>query len=169
MNILLVLSLALISHFVADFLLQDREMAKNKSVKPGVLYEHLSIQVSSMFLFLAFPFMIKFGGPGLLMAAFFSVFNGIIHGLIDWNIWKLYKINAYNRIKKKGRELFDSCTGPLSLITKEEDPEGFLKACERVEETGFKYWEDHLFYVFIGLDQLLHGLTIVGLLYWIWR
>jgi len=29
---------------------------------------------------------------------------------------------------------------------------------------NWKYWEDHLFYTTIGLDQLLHGLTIILLM-----
>jgi uncharacterized protein DUF3307 len=72
-------------HFIADFLLQSREMAKNKSENLNYLMKHLFIQFIVIFI-------------GLLMCSFdpakcalFSGINAVIHGIIDWNIWRTYK------------------------------------------------------------------------------
>lgn len=61
----------------------------------------------------------------------FALANAAIHGVIDWNIWRLYKLSVIKRFPglKEGDE--------------------------------YKYWEDHWFYSTIGLDQLLHILTII--------
>lgn len=119
------LLLAFFLHFIADFILQSREMGKNKSSNWKYLLAHLSIQ------FLVFlPF---FGWQ-------FSLANAAIHGIIDKNIWNLYKIFTlyrlgYFRAWKEGK---------LDNVTKYH-----------------KYWEDHLFYATIGLDQFLHSATLI--------
>lgn len=73
----------------------------------------------------------------------FALSNALIHGAIDKNIWNLYKGLCYLR---------------LSRIVK-NDPRTNMQA----QITHFKYWEDHLFYTTIGLDQLLHGITLIYL------
>lgn len=64
----------------------------------------------------------------------FAVLNALVHMIIDASIWNLYKLSVRFRF------------GP------------------NVIPSEYKYWEDHLFYSTIGLDQLLHVLTIVYLL-----
>jgi len=105
------LILLFITHFVADFLFQTREMAKNKSSNFIYLTAH------SFIIFISF----------LWAGIEFAVFNALAHFVIDAYIW-----NAYTFLRRK--------SGP-----------------------DFKYWEDSLFYNFIGFDQLLHGLTIIYL------
>ena len=105
-------------HFVADFLLQSRKMGKEKSEKFPVLLQHLSIQ---FIVFSVFTFNLKF-----------ALLNTLVHGIIDWNIWKFYKYTVYFRDKTATKETW-------------------------------KYWEDHIFYTIIGLDQYLHSLTLIVL------
>ena len=118
-------------HYIADFLLQPREMGKRKSSEPKWLAGHLLIQ------FLCF---LPFTGWKFALA------NCVVHGIIDWNIWKGYKWSAYYRIKKDT----DGMGWTPEIIQ------------EHIEAKGkqWEYWEDHLFYATIGLDQLLHCLTI---------
>lgn len=119
------LVLAFFLHFVADFILQSREMGKRKSTDILFLVAHLGIQ---FFVFLPF-FGLKF-----------ALLNALIHGLIDWNIWKLYKYSVLKRSKN------GSSLGIWDVGT---------------ELANFKYWEDHLFYTTIGFDQFLHTLTLI--------
>lgn len=106
----------LIVHFIADFLLQPREMAVGKSSDRSWLILHAVI------IYWAFFF-----GTGFNLN--FALMNACVHAFIDMFIWKGYKWKR------------------------------------RFKTPDFKYWQDHLFYTFIGFDQLLHGLTIV----WLWK
>jgi hypothetical protein len=134
-----VLAIMLVSHFVADFLLQSRHMGKNKSIYKSVLFEHIAIQFAIMVLALSGP-------CGPLLAAKISYFNAVVHGVIDWNIWKGYKWSVQKRITVNPQGV--RCHQLMWLQDGEE---------------GWQYWEDHWFYATIGLDQLLHGLTLVAL------
>jgi len=119
----LFLAKLLLLHWVADFVLQSRDMAKNKSSSVLWLLAHLTIQFLVFWPFTGWKF---------------ALANAAIHGLIDWNIWKLYKISVFLRSKR-----FNPKQVPIK---------------------DFKFWEDSLFYMFIGIDQFLHMSTIIGLL-----
>lgn len=114
-------------HFLADFVLQNREMAKNKSSNFKVLFHHLMIHFFILGMgtlcFLSWESALKFAGM-----------NAIIHGLIDWNIWRFYKRWAYRKISKLSWK-------PSAEV--------------------YAYWEDHTFYLTIGLDQFLHTATLI--------
>jgi Protein of unknown function (DUF3307) len=127
----MIIAVLLATHFVADFVLQSREMGKNKSSNFNYLFIHLFIQMISFLIVVAFI--------NADVAVEFAISNAAIHGVIDWNIWRLYKAYAYKRIKQNPQH-------PL-LTGNPAEP--------------WKYWEDHMFYTTIGFDQLLHGLTIV--------
>lgn len=119
-------------HFLADFVLQPREMGRKKSEQVKYLAHHLLIQ-----------WVVFFFGLMLIMPDHFALFalvNTLVHGLIDWNIWNLYKISVWKRRRSE-----------IELIGREE----FKKT--------WKYWEDHWFYLTIGFDQFLHATTIVVL------
>ena len=160
----------MVLHFIADFILQSREMGKKKSSEPKWLLKHLGIQLGVMFIGLAIPLFfntmdtITAACPGcytdaqvlgtssivaLIVAFRIAFLNALIHGLIDWNIWKLYKISAYLRIKKEAKE------GNFGLAW--------------IAESGknWQYWEDHWFYTTIGFDQLLHVSTLLLLAGWL--
>jgi hypothetical protein len=137
------LSLLFVSHFVADFIFQSRKMGKEKSEKYEVLLHHLAIiAVGSVPAALyCFNYIDQSFGK-------YVFFNTLIHGIIDWNIWKLYKYKAYKDI--------------LASVRSYETSEGLIG--EKSVESGienYKFWDDHWFYVTIGFDQLLHGLTII--------
>ena len=134
--------LLLITHFVADFILQSREMGKKKSSEPIWLFKHLTIQLSAFAIVLA-PIV----GPS--RAVGFALANAVIHGVIDWNIWRGYKALVHWRLyDEKGQTWKPESQGkPLHSL---------------MSDTGvWQYWEDHLFYATIGFDQLLHGVTLV--------
>lgn len=136
------LAYMMVIHFVADFLLQSRDMGKNKSTKVVVLLQHLAIQFGC-FLLLLSPFV------GFEVAFAFSLLNAIVHGVIDWNIWRLYKLSAYVRIKAEADRF---------SVSEEEK-----KAWMAESAKNWQFWEDHWFFATIGLDQLLHTLTIIAL------
>ncbi len=116
----MILAWCFILHFIADFLLQSREVATNKSSNINYLLTHCGI-LGVVFILGLYSFI---GFNAIILACL----NTIIHGAIDWNIWKVYK-----------------------YFRRKED----IKT--------FKYWEDSLFYATIGFDQLLHSLTLIGL------
>lgn len=120
-------------HLIADFVLQPRSMGTKKSEDYAYLALHIGIQ-----------YIIFVAGLSLFMdtgtAVIFSLSNALIHGVIDWNIWKLYKLSVWKRHRSD-----------IESIGLEE----FKKT--------WKYWEDYWFYLTIGVDQFLHGATIVGL------
>jgi hypothetical protein len=165
------LSTAFVLHFIADFLLQPRWMGTRKSSEFKVLLMHLGIQfgvmtsglllMSLLWLFkdrevLAYyhttimDSFLKDLSPVLL----FGILNTLIHGIIDWNIWKLYKFSAHIRISRFVRQ---KATNPDGTISFSEN-QLYQDAVK-----NWKYWEDSVFYDTIGFDQLLHGLTILGL------
>lgn len=121
--------LLFIAHFMADFVFQSREMGQKKSQYFKWLMGHLFIQY-----FVMLVFVLGVTGGDWKIATLFSLSNALIHGIIDWYIWKLYKLHAIRIIKR-----------------------------DRIKVKDFKYWEDHVFYTTIGFDQLLHTVTIVGL------
>ena len=127
-------------HLVADFFLQSREMGTKKSSEFAWLAMHLAIQ------FLMFQvglgFIVGFG-----VATKFALLNALIHGVIDWNIWKLYKYSAYVRLADQARQ--EGC--------RKDQIEDRVKELSK----GWKYYEDHLFYSTIGVDQFLHAATLV--------
>lgn len=127
-------------HFIADFLLLSREMGKKKSEDVKVLLEHLGIQFLVMFIGLMFVAI-----PSIAFSI--SLLNIVFHGLIDWNIWRLYKKFAHYRIKKGIDKHLQ-----VSYGTREG----------HVNE--WKYYEDHWFYATIGFDQFLHVSTLVMIL-----
>lgn len=116
-------------HFLADFVLQPREMGRKKSSSVGYLSAHIAIQVA-VFLLGLWPFF------GFKIALLMALGNGAIHGVIDALIWKGYALSVWMRRKDK------------SMSKKE------LKLT-------WRYYDDHYFYLTIGLDQFLHMSTIV--------
>lgn len=80
-------------HLVADFWFQDRETAKKKSENFMFLAKHIAIVYSvfcvGMLAFIYFKGDLLTTYPKLFI---FCAVNAILHGVIDWNIWKLYKL-----------------------------------------------------------------------------
>jgi len=116
-------------HFLADFVLQPREMGRQKSSNMKYLSAHIAIQIA-VFLLGLWPII------GFKMALMMALGNGAIHGVIDALIWKGYAYSVWMRRRHTG------CT-------------------VRQLKLSWKYWDDHYFYLTIGLDQFLHMSTIV--------
>lgn len=128
---MLTLALLFLAHFIADFLLQPRWMGTQKSSKLHVLFLHCMIQLLTVFAFLQF-------GAGTKLAAQAALANTVVHGVIDWYIWNVYKFSVVVR---------NPDTHPDEL------------------KKEWKYWDDHWFYATIGFDQMLHSLTLIAV-YW---
>lgn len=133
------LVLLIVIHVIFDFVLQSRETATNKSSNLKYLMPHLFMIFIGMTIFASLSGRYETQNQ----AGIFIFGNVILHGLIDWNIWKLYKVFTYIQIKRGKRE---------NLFTITEDQVG-----------DYKYWEDATFYNFIAIDQALHGLCYIGL------
>lgn len=114
-------------HFIFDGLLQTRETARNKSTSIRVLFSHMTYIILGILLAGVF-----FTGLTPEQTFNFALINTILHGIIDWNIWNLYKYSVLKR--------FPECAS------------GKIK---------FEYWEDSWFYHFILGDQLLHNLCYI--------
>lgn len=80
----------LVVNYIADFVLQSRDMAKFKSIFPKWLFYHVAI----IFVVLFIP-VLKLTHFNLLDTFLFCLTNSIIHASIDWNIWRIYKNTRY--------------------------------------------------------------------------
>lgn len=150
-----ILSIALVLHFIADFVLQPRAMGKLKSEKLLWLFGHLAIQTIIMGLGLYYFL-------GLKSTLLFTGLNTLVHGIIDWYIWKGYKKVTYLRLKNSATKTIEYRiqTGDKNLeVVKDQLILDEIKH----QADHWQYWEDHWFYVTIGLDQLLHVLTLIVL------
>lgn len=153
---MMLLAYMMIIHFVADFLMQSREMGQKKSSEWRWLARHLLIQFSFFLFGLGvFSLFAEISAQAMLLI---PILNTIVHGIIDWNIWNLYKLSAHIRIKKD-LAILDKIIVRDPMI----DHEGLMKEAYDEEVKNWQYWNDHWFYSTIGLDQLLHCLTIIGL------
>jgi hypothetical protein len=84
----------MIVHVVSDWLLQDRETAKNKSHNFKYLFPHLFIIHIGLMIWGFF-----FAGFNHKQTFIFSIANCTLHGIIDWNIWKVYAITVRKRFE----------------------------------------------------------------------
>jgi hypothetical protein len=125
----------LVLHYVADFLLQPREMGKKKSQELKWLFGHLAIQATIFLPFTSWQF---------------ALANAAVHGVIDWNIWRGYKYLVMKRIYDKDGNLY-------VYGVSEGKPHHSLMS----DAGEWRFWEDHFFYSTIGLDQLLHAVTLI--------
>lgn len=124
------LILLMFSHILADAVFQDRETATKKSESFKVLLRHL--------FYVSFPVILisTIATGSIVSGIYFTLANAVIHGLIDWNIWKGYKYTVYRRYNGNGAKLAQF----------KHDKE---------------YAEDPWFYTFIVWDQTLHHVTFV--------
>ncbi len=84
-------------HVVFDFFLQDRETATNKSSKFSYLLGHL------FYIYVGLSFYaVICGDYSVSQGFYFALGNSVLHGLIDWNIWKLYKFSVLKRFPSAG-------------------------------------------------------------------
>ena len=148
------LALLFVLHFIADFPLQSREMGQKKSSEFKWLWDHLCIQLGIAWIGIVTWCWFDRATDHTRFLLLYPMLNAIVHGVIDWNIWKGYKWSAHKRIKR-------------ALIKEGYDGHVQYNHEYMYRTSHFKYWEDHLFYTTIGFDQLLHGLTIIFLYKWL--
>lgn len=82
-------------HFVADFILQSREMGQKKSTEWEWMKKHI-FWIKLVFFVGLFPVV------GFYKAATFALANGLIHLCIDSCIWKVYAWTVWERERKTG-------------------------------------------------------------------
>jgi hypothetical protein len=82
--------LAIISHFLFDWVLQDREIAKTKSTDTNALVTHILFQIIPYLLIVFCTIQIKYHIKLDLISAFLFI-NTVSHALIDWYLPKLFK------------------------------------------------------------------------------
>ena len=149
----MIIAYMFVLHFVADFLCQSREMGQKKSSEWRWLAKHLLIQYSFFLFGLGlFSLFAPISASAIILI---PILNTIVHGIIDWNIWKAYKLSAHIRIKKSAHN--ETIANPDWNIPFENR---FKEAYDKGVK-GWQYWNDHWFYTTIGFDQLLHSLTII--------
>lgn len=141
--------------YYLDFKLQRREVAVKKSENFEFLSEHILSLIGGLFFPVWLVFGIKYGaGVGGLMSMFYVVINGIIHGVIDWNIWRFYKRKLPSYVNK----FFEATSGQEVV------------ACPSEKLRLFKerryFADDPEFYNTIGLDRNLHFGTLFVLYCW---
>lgn len=150
-----------IFHFIADWVLQSAEMGREKSNKFTVLLQHVGIQFATFFL------------CGLLLftpseSLAIATANALVHGVIDWYIWRLYKLSVFYRrkdiIPAEKYEEWGYSPEKLSLADYKQmiKSKDFSNDTEEMKylKTEFKFWEDHWFGMTLGLDQMLHAITL---------
>ena len=134
------------THFISDFVLQTRSMGKKKSEDVSILALHFLVILISFFIVGIFIFR-EWVVPGEQALILAGAIAGI-HSLQDWLIWRGYK----NIVK-------------VQLVNELDNKCGLVNV--RAKVTEWKYWEDKWFYDTIGLDQLLHYVTITLVYTWL--
>jgi len=117
---------AFLSHYLADWVLQSPKMGREKSSKLTVLAMHISIIFGIIFLGTSYFL-------GVQEALKLSAINALTHAIIDWNIWRFYRVSVY--LRNKDRDIKDL-------------------------QKNYKYWLDPVFGYFLGFDQLLHFIIL---------
>ena len=128
-----------VSHFFGDFFFQPRKIAKHKSTNMLVLLTHVGIVSVCMLVGLNLAFDLPSFDNGRLHWAIVmaTLLNGVIHFCIDATTW-----NTYTFFNKR-RQMPYTASGVLGPIIYDD-----------------KWW-----WTTLGFDQLLHGLTIILVIY----
>lgn len=149
MTTLIPLIIILIAEFIGDFLLQSRETALSKSKDIRYLIKHLCQIAWALAIGFAFTGLNVFAALGFILC------YCLIHGIQDWYIWNGYKWLVHKRIKEDAEEQADK-----GFNTQASVPYVIENKLKRyVKERD--YAEDKAFYDTIGLDRLLHIITII--------
>ena len=144
MNELIIL---FVVHFLSDFVLQTRSMGKKKSEDVSILTLHFLVILIAFFFAGIFIFR-EWVVPGEQALILAGAIAGI-HSLQDWFIWRGYK----NIVKIRLMNKFSGGHTSTRYV--------------RDRLNDWEYWEDKLFYDTIGLDQLLHYVTITLIYTWL--
>ena len=148
-------------HFIADWALQPKEMSRQKSNKFLVLLQHAGVHLVVFF----------FGALIILnpaQALMFSAANAAVHAIIDWYLWRVYKLSVFYRREKliPAEKYIEWGITPKELDY--DDYKEMLKNQDFTKDTpemkylkeDFKFWDDYWFGFMLGFDQFLHAATL---------
>ena len=85
------ISLIIAAHFIADFIFQTDKMALNKSSSIKWLLAHILSYTFSILIYLGIVFKIGIVQKSLEFAAYFALFNGATHFIIDFITSRIMK------------------------------------------------------------------------------
>lgn len=135
--------LLIVAHFVGDWFAQPRWMAESKSSSWSVLLFHLLlITVAIQLIYGNAAVCFKLVDTSHLVRNLGV--NALLHGLIDWNIWRLY-----TRIR--GDDAIESFHTETSTWN------------TSVHARHVRMVHDYPFYATIALDQTLHLVVLLAL------
>lgn len=152
-------------HFIADWALQGKEMSRNKSLKIKVLLQHASIHLGVFSIGLLVITSLK-------SALMFALVNAAVHALVDWYLWRGYKISVVLRkhilipkekweewglVPKRYVRLLQGFDAHVQELTSTVHGSKIIQYLM----TEFKYWDDYLFGFMLGFDQMLHAVSIL--------
>lgn len=128
-------------NYVADYLLQTREMGQKKSSNLVFLSAHI---------FVIFVVILLGSTPmfGFAQALKFSFWNAATHFFVDLVYWNLYGLIVLTRENEFGSDI-----GHLF--------KNFKHYKNKLIEQGYKYWEDKKFFDTIGIDCHTHLYLLV--------
>lgn len=158
-------------HFLADWLLQSKYMSHNKSSKLEVLLQHASIHLAVFFIGLILI-------TSFQSALMFALANAVVHGFVDWYLWRFYKISVIIRkrvlipkekweewgVSPKELNLSSAIMGFMLGFKSQLDELTMTSHGKKIMEyftKEFKYWDDAMFINMLGFDQMVHAVCLV--------
>jgi hypothetical protein len=109
--------------------------------------------------FLAWCFILHFIGDFLLQSRWMAENKGTLWRALGAHIGILTLVFAVGT----GSLSLAVCNGLIHAVIDRHIWNGYKWYRRGEDITTFPYWKDHLFWATLGLDQLLHGLTIIWL------
>ena len=146
-----VVAFFLFFHFVFDFWLQPRIMARKKSTDTKWLLGHVALYASGLAVAMYFPLRDIYSFTfwnAIIVSLVFASINGTTHFAIDA---VTSRISKYWYVKAQPNAWIEGCSVPRNVW------EGSI-ACNEYDKNMEAFWTT------IGIDQLLHTLILLGTL-----
>lgn len=140
----------LVVHYFGDFVFQSHWMASNKSKSNRALGAHVMAYTLTLLVWCSAILFMLYGEPYFSVLAFVAL-NGAIHFAVDW-------ITSRHSAGFFGAAIFDTMAEARFRANYGQPPDHAMGI------NPGRYW--HNFFLVIGYDQLLHGLTL-GLTLWV--
>jgi len=149
-----------IFEYIGDFIFQSREVAVTKSNNILILLSHL-MDIGNVLAFYFFSLLVlKIYSFSIVNIFLFILIYLCFHGIQDWFIWKYFK---FIKMKQLTNEVNDRI---LEIgLNRENTFKNMLKERINTYYNKKEYADDKLFYNIIGLDRILHIITLTILFY----